>query len=241
MRPLLAALLLLAAVVPARADLADEVRSRARPELIKPFALDVGGVLGAASVDPGRSFGFPGFEVGVVSGLQFRPDRDDLILRDANVKAFGLPMLSAGVGLPFGLGVVAHGIDYRGVRVLGGGLRYSVFQAPVVGKALPTLGASVFADKINNAAFSAVHYSFNVSAGWALPLVTPFAGFGYDVTKVEIGAANMAGVAGLSAWARGTRLSVGADLTPAPFMRLRGAYNVLHGIPGMTLDALVKF
>ena len=237
----LLALVLLIGAPPARAALSGDFESRVRSNLIKPFALDLGGVLGAASIDTGRSWGFPGFEAGVVSGLQFRPDRDNLILRDSRISAFGVPMLQVGVGLPMDISVVAHGLSYAGTSVVGGGLRFGLFKAPVVGSALPTAGVPFFADKVRNAAFSAQHYAANVSAGWALPLVTPFAALGYDLTQVEVGAAVTPGVAGQSAWARGTRWALGADITPLPLLRLRAAYQMLHGIPGATLGLLFKF
>lgn len=238
---LLLSLSLLAWAAPARASLTDDFKNQARPELLKPFALDLGGVLGAASTDPGVSLGFPGFEAGIVSGMQFRPDRDDLILRNSGVKAFGVPMIQGAVGLPLGVSVVAHGMTYSGASIFGGGVRYSLFKPGLATKMFPSVGLSFFADKVNAPAFSLLHYAANASAGLSLPLVTPFASVGYDLTKVSVGAATFAGVAGQSAWARGTRVAVGADLTPFPFMRLRGAYQMLHGLPGATLDLLFKF
>jgi hypothetical protein len=235
------ALLALLLGSPARADVAGDFQTRVRSELIKPFALDLGGVLGAASVDTGRSWGFPGFEAGVVSGLQFRPDKNDLILRDSRVSAFGIPLLQVGVGLPFNTSLVAHGMKVSGVTVIGGGARFSLFKAPIVGAALPTAGISLFADKVTHAAFSGQHYAANVSVGWALPLITPFASAGYDLTKVEVRAANVPGLAGQSAWARGSRFEAGADITPLPLLRLRAAYAMIHGIPGATLGLLFKF
>lgn len=239
MRTLLA-LLLLAVAAPAFAALGS-FNQFVRPENIKPFALDVGGVLGAASVDTGRSWGFPGFEAGIVSGMQFRPDRDDTILRNANIKTFGMPLLSAGVGLPGRVSLVAHGLNVGGVSVIGGGARFSLFEAPAVGSALPQMGISFFGDHIHHADFSGEHYAANLAAGWALPIVTPFAAVGYDLTKISVGAATTAGVVGQSAWARGTRVALGTDITPFPLLRLRLAYQMLHGLPGATASLLFKF
>ena len=88
----------------ARANPLNDFQSRVQADLIKPFALDLGGVLGGASAHTGRTLGMPGFWAGVVGSVQMRPDRDDRILNAAGVKAFGLPMLEVGVGLPFKIG-----------------------------------------------------------------------------------------------------------------------------------------
>lgn len=235
------ALLILFLALPASAALTGDFETRARPENLKPFALDLGGVLGAAGVDTGRSWGFPGFEAGIVAGGQFKPSDENTILRGSGVKQFGVPMVSAGVGLPLRFAVVAHGMSYGGAKVIGGGLRWSVFEPPVVGKVLPTAGASVFVDKVSHGAFTATHYAANLSVGWALPMITPFAAAGYDLTQVKVDAGAFPGIAGQSAWARGGRIGVGADVTPFPFLRIRGAYQMLHGRPGATLGLLAKF
>ena len=240
MRLLLAALFCLSAV-PSFADLNDDFRNTVRSEYLKPFALDLGGVLGASTVDPGGSLGFPGVEAGIVTGVQFRPDRDDRVLRDSGVKSFGVPLVQAAVGLPLGFSVVGRGISGAGLRVLGGGLRYSVFKPGLVTKFLPSVGVSFFADSVGASEFKATHYAANVSAGLGLPFITPFAALGYDMTKIEVRGNVPALVQGQSAWARGGRLALGADLTPFPFLRLRTAYQLLHGIPGMTADLLFKF
>jgi opacity protein-like surface antigen len=241
MRKLLPLLLVLACALPAHAVSESDFKNKVTNANLEPFARDLGGILGAASVDPGRRIGFPGFEAGVASGVQFRPDPNDTILRDSGVGAFGIPLIHAAVGLPVGFDVVAHGLRYSGANVFGGGLRWTALKAPVVGAAAPTVGLAVFADRVVHSAFSSTHYGFNASAGWALPIVTPFVNAGWDLTSVKVGAAATAGVVGATAWGRGVRLGGGADLTPFPFVKLRLAYEVLHGISGGTADLLLKF
>ena len=233
--------LLLSLPALAQASPLSEFESRARNELIKPFALDLGGVLGASSFPPGRALGFPGFEVGVVGATQFRPDRDDLILRNAGVKAFGLPLIHAAVGLPFRIDLVAHGVSAQGASIFGGGVRCGLFKSGLLTKFLPSVGVSAFGDKVNHGAFNAVHYAFNASAVWNLPFVEPFFGAGLDTTKVTVGAAAVPGVAGLSATATGSRITAGADVKPFPMVRLRAAYMLLHGIPGALFHIGIKF
>src|SRR5208282_1299696 len=100
----------------------------AASNLLKPFALDLGGVLGGSVVDTGRTYGFPGFWVGGDAILQTRPNSEDLILRDAGVHSFALPMVQAGVGLPFSTDVIVHGVGAYGVTIMGGGVRESLYR-----------------------------------------------------------------------------------------------------------------
>ncbi|MBI3549774.1 MAG: hypothetical protein HY078_12110 [Elusimicrobia bacterium] len=207
---------------------------------LKPFALDIGGVLGGTNFHSGRSLGMPGFDVGVVGTMQLRPDRDDTILRNAGVQRFGIPMIQAEIGLPFNFDVIAHGMSAQGARVFGGGLRYGIHKSGVL-SVLPDVAVSVFGDKLNHEFFNATHFSGNVVASFHLPIVHPYVGFGYDVTKATVGAATAAGVVGGSATARGTRLTAGVDVSPIPFLHAYGAYNLLHGLPGIDLGLGFRF
>ena len=46
---------------------------------------------------------------------------------------------------------------------------------------------------------------------------------------------------GLAATATGSRLAAGIDITPFPFVDLRGAYMIFHGISGYELNVGVGF
>jgi hypothetical protein len=235
------AVLLLAAPVFAATNPFGQFQSRARPELIKPFALDLGGLLGSDSAHTGRTIGFPGFWAGVVGAIQTRPDSNDLIMRNAGVHAFGLPMVEVGVGLPFKFDVIVHGVSYDRAKIYGGGVRYGLYRTDVVDFFLPNVSVSAFGDKVNDPDFAATHLGLNAAATWSLPLIKPFLIAGFDSTKVTVGAAAMPGLAGTSATAKGSRFSLGADLTPFPFASLRAAYTMRHGIPGFDLGIGVRF
>ena len=209
--------------------------------LLKPFALDLGGLLGASVVDTGRTYGMPGFWVGGDAALQTRPDRNDQILRDANVHSFALPMVQAGAGLPFGTDVMLHGVGAYGVTIYGGGLRKSLYRTGLVDTFLPNVAVSAFGDKVNAGAFSASHGAANATATWDLPLIKPFVEAGYDLTKVSVSASRTPGLVGTTATANGTRFAGGVDLTPFPFFDLRLALLDLHGITGVQLGLGVDF
>lgn len=239
--PIALALLLAAPSAHANTNQFSQFQALARPELIKPFALDLGGLLGSDSAHTGRAIGFPGFWVGGVAAIQTRPDPNDLILRSAGVHAFGLPMIEAGVGLPFKVDVVVHGVTYDRVKIYGGGLRYGLYRTDLVDTFLPNVSVSAFGDKVNAPDFGASHLGLNAAATWNLPIIKPFFVAGFDMTKVTVGAAAFPGLTGTSATAKGSRFSAGADLTPFPFMSLRAAYTMRHGIPGFDLGLGVRF
>jgi hypothetical protein len=216
-------------------------QQNAQANYLKPFALDLGGLLGASTVDSGRTYGFPGFYVGGDAVLQTRPNSNDLILRDANVHSFALPMVQAGVGLPFGTDVIVHGVGAYGVTILGGGVRKSLYRTGVVDAFLPNVSVSAFGDKVNAGPFEASHGAANATAEWNIPVIKPFIEGGYDLTKVTVGAGNKFVPSGLSATSNGTRLAAGVDFTPFPFFDLRVAALELHGIMGGQLGLGVKF
>ncbi|MFI5361114.1 MAG: hypothetical protein ACHQ49_04015 [Elusimicrobiota bacterium] len=205
--------------------------------LLKPFALDLGGLLGASTVDTGRTYGVPGFWAGGDAVLQTRPSADDMILRDANVHSFALPMVQAGVGLPFGIDVIVHGMSAYGATFYGGGVRKSLYKTGLVDMFLPNVAVSAFGDKVNAGPFAATHVAANASATWSLPIIKPFVEAGYDSTKVAVGPSSL----NLSATANGVRYAAGVDLTPFPFVDLRLALLDLHGISGGQLGLGVSF
>ena len=236
---LLAAVLLAAPAL--RAAPLDDFQTRVRADLIKPFALDLGGVIGGASAHTGRTLGMPGFWVGVVGAVQTHPDKDDRILNNAGVKAFGLPMLEAGVGLPLNIDVIAHGVRAYGVSLFGAGVRWGVYKTGLVTTFLPNLAIEAFGDKANHKDFNATHGSLNAVATWDLPIVKPFFLAGGDITKVTVGSAVTPGVAGMSETARGTRFAAGVDLHPFPFASVRADYTLRHGIPGFDFGIGAQF
>jgi hypothetical protein len=240
MKRTLALLALLSCATSARAVQPNPFSSfaqNAATNLLKPFALDLGGVLGASAVDTGRTYGVPGFWVGGDAALQTRPNSDDQILRKANVHSFALPMVQAGAGLPFGVDVMLHGVGAYGVTVYGAGVRKSLYRTGLVDTFLPNLAVSAFGDKVNAGPFNATHAAVNATATWNLPIVKPFIEAGYDATKVAARVPSFTA----SATANGTRLAGGVDLTPFPFLDLRLAALELHGIPGAQLGLGVTF
>ena len=227
-----------------KADPFSDFKKITSDSYIKPFAADLGGLIGAADFNSGRSIGFPGFEAGIDAAIQAKPSNDNRILRDAKVNAFGLPMAHVGVALPLvGADVMARGVSYSGFSVIGGGLRVPVLKSGAVTKFIPDVSVSAYYDAINFKYFKGTHMSLDAAASFDIPVIKPFIGVGLDRTRVEV-----KGLSGASAPLNGDsgtiskpRYTVGVRLSPMPLLYVYGAYNILHGQTGYSLGAGLKF
>ncbi len=209
--------------------------------LIKPFAQDFGGVLGANDFSSGRALGFPGFDIGLSMAVQTKPSPENLVLKNAKVDAFGLPMINAAVGLPFtGLDVMARGFSYSGLSIAGGGLRYNIFKSGTLTKFMPDLSVSAFYDSINYDYFKGSHMSFNLAASFDFPIIKPFAGIGFDKTSLEVKDVNPL-VDGIDGSIAKTRYTAGARITVMPLVYIYGAYSSLHGRPAYNAGLGARF
>jgi hypothetical protein len=225
----------------AKADPFADFKTYAADAYIKPFAADLGGVLGGNDFNSGRALGFPGFEAGLAATLQSKPSTDNAILRKAGVNTFGAAMLHAGAAIPLiGADVILRGVSYSGFSIIGGGLRYPLLKSGTLTKFIPDVSLAAYYDAIDYKYFKGTHMSVDASASFDIPVIKPFVGVGLDRTKVEV-----QGVSALLNGASGTiskpRYTLGVRLSPMPLMYVYGAYNVLHGQAGYSAGAGVKF
>ncbi len=235
---LLCTLPLLAAGVKAGpfSDFKDNVQAA----YLKPFAADLGGLIGGNDFNSGRSIGFPGFEAGLAGVVQAKPAIEDRILRDAGVGAFGAAVLHAGAALPLiGTDVMLRGTGYSGFSIIGGGLRYSVLKSGTLTKFIPDVSVSAFYDVINYDYFKGSHMSLNAAASFDLPVIKPYAGVGIDRTRVEV--KNVPGFNGMSGTIAKPRYTLGLRFSPMPLLYVYGAYNMLHGQAAYSMGAGAKF
>lgn len=228
----------------AKADPFSDFKKIASDSVIKPFATDLGGLIGAADFNSGRSIGFPGFEAGIDAAIQAKPSSENRILRDAGVNAFGLPMAHIGAALPFvGADVMARGVAYSGFSIIGGGLRVPVLKSGTLTKFIPDVTVSAYYDAINYTYFKGSHMSLDAAASFDIPVIKPFVGVGLDRTKLEVKGLSGATAAlnGASGTISKPRYTVGVRLSPMPLLYVYGAYNILHGQAGYSLGAGLKF
>ena len=214
-----------------RADIIGQTQAQAKG-LLTPFTEDFGGLVGGADFNSGRVLGFPGFDVGVAATVQAKPSADNLLLKNAGVKAFGLPLLQASVGLPaIGADLSVRGLSLSGLSVIGGGVRYPLFKSGALTKFFPDVSVAAFYDVINYDYFKGTHMSFDVAASFDLPIVKPFVGIGLDRTTLEIQGVSAA-LNGVDATISKPRYTLGVRFSPLPLFYIYGAYSSLHGQSG---------
>jgi hypothetical protein len=224
----------------ASADSLDNFKNRVTTVLLKPFVADIGGLIGGADFNSGRTLSFPGVDIGLATVIQFKPDSDNRILRDADVGVFGLPSIQASVAIPtIGVDVAVRGLSTSGLSIVGGGLKYGVYKSGIA-KFIPDVMVSFFYDSIKYDYFTGSHYSFDVSASFDIPVIKPYVGLGYDKTKLKV-KNTLTAADGAEASTGETRMSIGAKMTPFPFTYIYGAYSMLHGNSGAQMGLGVKF
>ncbi len=189
MKKLLASLSLLILVSSARAAEYDGFRNVTEGAL-KPFARDLGGLLGSGSNQTARPLGFSGFDFGVRAVAQLKPSNGDTVLKRNSV--FGIGFVQAEIGMPYRVDGFVRGGAYDGLAVAGGGLRYGLwnvsdekykFNAMVVGMA--NMAAHRY--------FYAVHFNTGLVCSMNLPGVSPYVGVGMDFTRLEAQAPSLSG------------------------------------------------
>jgi hypothetical protein len=206
-----------------------------------PFARDLGGILGSSTFHSGRILGFSGFDAGVHVAAQFAPEEGDQILRNNGVRAFGLPMVQAEVGMPFRIDGFVRGMSYGGLTVAGGGLRYGIIK-PKDTPWSPQLMASGVADSVTQQDFSASHFGFNLVASMGTQMFTPYLGAGLDWTNLSVKNSILEpSLDGQFVHALGDRFTAGIQFRPGQFFYTHIAYVLLHGENGAEGGLGIRF
>lgn len=209
---------------------------------LKPFARDLGSVLGAATFHSGRSLGFSGFDVGVRGGLVMSPDRDDRPLRGRGVGVFGLPWVQAEIGLPFSLDGFIRGGSFQGLTIAGGGLRYALTKASDK-PYKPHFLVSWSAHSVAHSAFSASHFGINLVTSMQCGPVNPYFGLGGDRTRVVVRAVPALDptMVGETAAVLTPRVTLGLSMRPKPYIYLHGAVTYVNRQAGFDSGVGIRF
>jgi hypothetical protein len=241
MRAILAAVLFAAAPACATVDPYSSFSQYADGGSLKPFARDLGGLLGGATFHDGRSLGFSGFDVGARYSTQFYPSKGDNIMRGPGVKSFGLPWVQAEIGLPFKIDGFIRGISYQGVTVSGGGLRYGLY-APSDKPWAPQVLVSGVGDTVVHQDFSASHFGANLVASAGTSFFLPYVGAGFDRTRLVVRSSFYdPNLNGSNVTTFEGRYTAGLRLKPYQFTYLNLAYVNAHGQSGAEAGLGVRF
>ena len=148
---------------------------------LKPFARDLGGVLGSGLNQTARVLGFSGFDIGVRGVMQFEPEKKNTILKKNN--PFGLGFVQAEIGMPYRVDGFIRAGAYDGLALAGGGVRYGIrkvsdqpYYTQVMLVAMGNLAAHRY--------FYAAHFNSSLMFSVNVPGVSPYFGVGFDSTKL---------------------------------------------------------
>lgn len=208
---------------------------------LKPFTRDLGGILGAATFTSGRSLGLTGWDAGLRFGGQFYPSKGDSILRNNGVRLFGLPWVQAEIGLPFRFDGFIRGVSFQGLSISGGGLRYSLY-APSDKPWAPLVLLSGVGHAVVHRDFSASHAGANVVCSAGAARFIPFAGAGFDRTRVVVRQSTLdPTLNGRVAETLESRFTLGARIKPYQFTYISLAATMAHGQAGAEAGLGVRF
>ncbi|HBL15528.1 MAG TPA: hypothetical protein DD417_01845 [Elusimicrobia bacterium] len=195
-------------------------------ESLKPFTRDLGSVLGSATFHSGRPLGFSGFDVGARGGLRLKPHKDNKVLRDRGVKAFGLPWVQAEIGLPFRLDGYIRGISFQGLTIAGGGLRWSIRRA-VDKPRVPQFLLAWSGHSVTHRDFTASHFGLNLISSITMGWMTPYFGVGADRTTVVVRCIpdRNPNLEGASTTTTEPRFTAGFSIRPKTYIYLHAAFT----------------
>jgi len=210
---------------------------------LKPFARDLGALLGSAIYHTGRGLGFAGFDVGLREAFQFNPSSGDGIMRRAGVKNISLGWIQGEIGMPFRLDGFVRGTNYDGLTVAGGGIRWSVMKVNDTPHSFQFMLALAGHAAVHEQ-FSAAHLALSAVGSWRLcPYAIPYLGVGMDRTRLSVKSAPAgSGLIGDHVTATGPRLTLGFNLKPAQFVYIGVAANeFFNGRQGLETSLGVRF
>ena len=226
---------------PAGADVYDGFATFADAQSLKPFARDLGGILGSATFHSARPLGFSGFDVGGRAGMQFYPSKHDEIMRNNGVRAFVLPWAQAEVGMPYRVDGFIRGISYGGITVAGGGLRYGLFKSSDKPWA-PQLMISGVAHSVVHQDFSASHAGGSLVYSMGTTFFNPYLGVGLDHVRLVVRSSVLdPTLNGTVVHTLESRFTAGMRLRPWNYVYLNAAYNLVHGQSGAEGGLGVRF
>jgi hypothetical protein len=207
---------------------------------LKPFARDLGSLLGSDTAHNARPLGFSGFDAGVHAALQFYPDKNDRILRNNGVKAFSLPLIQAEIGMPYRFDGFVRGMAYEGMVIAGGGVRYGLLKGSDEAWS-PQLIVVGMAHSVVHQYFAATHAGGDIIYSMGTARFNPYVGVGMDHIRLYVASASDKSLNGTSVSTLESRFTAGMRLRLWTFGYVHAAYVLAHGQSGAEAGLGVRF
>lgn len=203
------------------------------------LATDLGALLGGGTYHDGKSLGIPGFDIGIHVPTKKVSD-DNVIVKESDVSSVALPMAQLEIGLPMDIDLIARYSSMLDSTLTGFGLRYGILKPDLPG--LPSLSLQAVMTNLDVAAndnkfkASTTGVSLTISFNH-LPIVTPYAGVGYDTTEIKPDST----LSTLKGTASGTRVEAGVNLGLLPFTYLQLGAAMAGGSTDAVIGLGVQF
>lgn len=190
---------------------------------LRPFARDLGGLLGSGTNQTARVLGFGGFDFSGRSVIQFEPEKKDGILKKDN--PFGLGWFQAEIGMPFRIDGFIKATSLNDMAVAGGGLKYGLTQPQKKVQAMAVVTANLAAHKY----FYATHFAYNLIVSLNTPVVSPYFGIGMDHTKLIAQTIQDPALVGKRISVAEPRYTAGLKMVFLNYGYISGGYTYTHG------------
>ena len=209
----------------------DQIEEVATP-IVEAFGIAVGGGL----YHTAATHGVLGFDVGFRAMMVMVPEGESDLLDSADVTFFPVPAIQASVGLPMDFEVMVRGFSVKfedeTISLFGAGVKKNFTpNIPVPG--LPDISAMIAYHSFKASdVLTSSHLSFDLMVSKKFMIITPYAGFGYDKTKMDIEYIYVPPPPLTSEDVKYTidastaRFTVGLNVTPFPFVKIFGDYNI---------------
>lgn len=195
---------------------------------LSAYNKDINTLIGMADFHTGKATSFPGFDIGAsMSAIKVGKD-NNISSEDYLMTGF----LRAETYIPVaGVTVALRGTDFNGFESIGGGLKYSYDFLEIA-----HLSLSGFYDRAKTDYYTTDHYSASAVVSASLPVVTPYAGVGYDYGDFSVRR-----IGDRSTTDGSVRYTAGVNLHPFPFFYIFGAYTKTSGNEGFNGGIGINF
>lgn len=229
----------------------DDFSTHVTEKNVRPFAKDLGGLIGSGTYTTGRVLGWGGFQIGPRGSMIFKmseangethADKQKTALGDRDhVGSVFYPWLQADIGLPFRIDGFIRASSYQGMTIAGGGIRWGITQPnEMLGSLQPMLVVAAHSASARD--FSASHYNASLVISMKIKYFVPYIGGGVDYTTLHIHDAVLSpALEGANEYAATARGTVGMNFKLPSYLDLSLAANYAHYGLGAEASLSVRF